>query len=254
MKARVESARKSLSQRTRLTFALFGIILAALLVVGLTSAANPAQIGIFELDGNGFAEGNGADWNCLFGTPTASCPLTPQPVVKAKFEDKTLDTTDDILGGGSKDILDIPQWNLVSQKPPAKDDLAHAAWANYNVTVDGAPHDILYFTADRISNNGDAFLGFWFFKNKISVNADGSFNGQHEVGDTLVLVNFVQGQGGKADTQEIGVFVFVKVHVTVSLTPTSIVAVRVPRLPVVPSSQLMPVSCHPGGFASSETW
>jgi len=72
VKARVESARKSLKARTRLTFALVGIVLAALLVVGLTSAANPANVGVFELDGNGFttASSTAADWNCLFGTPS----------------------------------------------------------------------------------------------------------------------------------------------------------------------------------------
>src|SRR5262249_31140921 len=111
----------------------------------------------------------------------------------------------------SKDILDTDQRNGVNQKPPPKDDLAHAAWANYNLSVTGdtAKHDILYFSADRISNNGDAFMGFWFFKGNIAEDASGKFTPKHSVGDTLVLVNFLQGSGGKASTQSIGVFEWV---------------------------------------------
>ena len=50
---------------------------------------------------------------------------------------------------------------------------------------------IFYFGADRISNNGDTFLGFWFFKSLVSI-VDGDFDGNHVEGDTLVLVNFPQ--------------------------------------------------------------
>jgi uncharacterized repeat protein (TIGR01451 family) len=217
VKAKVDSARRSVQARTRAAVVAFAILLAALLIVGLTSAANPAlpPNTVFELDGNGFTTPSStlADWNCLYTDPTTNptptnCPAT-QPAAKTSLvSDKTLDTTDDILGTGSKDILDIPQWDLVSQKPPAKDDLAHAAWANYSVPVDGAPHDILYFTADRISNNGDAFMGFWFFKGDVG-ESGGEVAGTHQAGDTLVLVNFIQGSGQKSDVQEIGVYKWV---------------------------------------------
>src|SRR4029079_12562783 len=182
----------------------FGIILAALLVVGLTSAANPAQVGVFELDGHGCTPpaSTASDWICLFATRT-NCPAT-QPAAKLLVNDPVLDTNDDILGGGSKDILDIPQWTLVTQKPPAKQYLAHAPWANY----DSSGHDIVYFAADRVSNNGDAFMGFWFFKGDVG-ESGGAITGVHQVGDTLVLVNFIQGSGTKSDVQEIGVFKWV---------------------------------------------
>jgi uncharacterized repeat protein (TIGR01451 family) len=185
-----------------------GAVMAGLLVVGLTSAANPAAQGLFELDGNGFTtvSSTAADWNCLFGT-TTNCPATLPPA-SVHVTDPTLDTGDNILGQGSKDILPISQWTPVTQKPPAKDDIANAAWANY---VGPQNHDFVYFAADRVSNNGDAFLGFWFFKNKVS-ESNGSFTGQHEVGDILVLVNFIQGQGASkvsGGTQEIGVYKWV---------------------------------------------
>jgi uncharacterized repeat protein (TIGR01451 family) len=193
-------------------FALLGMVLAALLVVGLTSAANPSlpPSGTFELDGNGFTTPTStlADWNCLFLDPTTNpvatnCPAT-QPPARTFKTDPVLDSNDDILGGGSKDILPISQWNLVSQKPPAKDDIAHAAWANY----DSNGHDIIYFAADRISNNGNAYLGFWFFKGSVG-ETGGSISGEHQVGDTLVLVNFIQGNGSATDSQEIGVYEWV---------------------------------------------
>src|SRR5207249_1100170 len=55
------------------------------------------------------------------------------------------------------------------------------------------PNNILYFGADRLANNGDAQLGFWFFRNAVSPNADGTFSGSHAVGDLLILVNYLQG-------------------------------------------------------------
>jgi hypothetical protein len=211
-----------------LAFALVGIVMAALLAVGLTSAANPADVGLFELDGNGFATASTpqlADWNCLFGSVQTNCTGAPQPAAKSLVNDKTLDTTDDILGQGSKDILDISDWHLVSQKPPAKDDLAHAAWANYSKDVNGTTHDVVYFSADRISNNGDAFMGFWFFKGDVH-ESGGAISGSHTVGDILVLVDFIQGNANKSDSQEIGVYKWVGTGGDVNGTLQTVVALH----------------------------
>ena len=88
-------------------------------------------------------------------------------------------------------------------------DLAHAAWANY----EQGTHDLVYFAADRISNNGSAFLGFWFFKGNVTKNPTGTgFTGVHTVGDILVLANFVQGNGGSkisGASETVGVFEWV---------------------------------------------
>lgn len=93
-----------------------------------------------------------------------------------------------IFGGGDKDILDIDKWSWKDGSVPDKDDLTHAYAAAYNENSDL----LLYFGADRIANAGDAFMGFWFFKQKVTALPNGSFSGKHTVGDTLVLINFPQ--------------------------------------------------------------
>src|SRR5262245_43194050 len=166
---------RTLRQRLRLLTALAGVVLAALIAVAITGAVNPAKVATFELDGNAVATNASADddWNCDFGTPT-SCQNPPAPIAQTYIGDPVNDNGDDILGGGSKDILPISGWTRVTQKPPAKDDIANAAWASYSVDVaNGPPHEVVYFTADRISNNGDAYMGFWFFKDKIGVGQNG---------------------------------------------------------------------------------
>lgn len=93
-----------------------------------------------------------------------------------------------IFGGGDKDILDIDKWSWSDGSVPDKDDLTHAYAAAYNENNDL----LLYFGADRISNVGDAFMGFWFFKQKVTALPNGKFSGKHTAGDTLVLINFPQ--------------------------------------------------------------
>ena len=223
----VDPGRRTLRQKLRVFAALVSAVLAALVVVAIPGAVNPAQGDTFELDGNAFATAASAndDWNCIFGTDFTNCQNPPAPEATAHVTDPVGDTGDDILGQGSKDILPIAQWTHVTQKPPAKDDIKNAAWASYSVPVAGdpIPHDIVYFTADRISNNGDAFMGFWFFKSHISEGANGTFNGTHTVGDTLILVDFIQGKGQQADVQEIGVYKWVETGGDVNGTLQTIV-------------------------------
>lgn len=52
---------------------------------------------------------------------------------------------------------------------------------------------VIYFGADRFANVGDAFMGFWFFQDDVQALDDGSFSGQHVVGDVLVLIDYPQG-------------------------------------------------------------
>ena len=63
---------------------------------------------------------------------------------------------------------------------------------------------MIYFGADRFANNGDAALGFWFFQGDVSLGPNGQFQGQHEVGDILVQVDFVGG-----DESEVQIFKWV---------------------------------------------
>lgn len=135
----------------------------------------------FELDANPQDDvpvANSDDW----ATPPSSGGST-------KFTGIIQDTAPkSIHGGGDKDILDIDKWGWGDGSVPDKDDLTHAYAAAYNENNDL----LLYFGADRIANAGDAFMGFWFFKQKVTALPNGKFSGKHTAGDTLVLINFPQ--------------------------------------------------------------
>jgi hypothetical protein len=104
-------------------------------------------------------------------------------------------------GGGSKDPQDIPNWKWKDGSVPDKDNLQHAFAARYNLTpsatcptVGGATKcSLLFFGSDRFDNSGDAQQGFWFFQNKVSVNANGTFDGAHANGDVLIVSDFSNG-------------------------------------------------------------
>ena len=161
-----------------------------LLVVGFTIAIPSALAvhsnGLFELDGNAIDEASaGADWS------TAVNGGTPNQISKVFVSDPFNDSGDNIFtGGGSKDDLDIPNWQWTTGSPPDKDDLEHAYAAGY---TDANGHLIVYFGADRYATSGDSNLGFWFTKNGITPNGDGTFSAPHADGDLFVVSEFTQG-------------------------------------------------------------
>ncbi|MDI3326905.1 hypothetical protein QKW35_21240, partial [Pontibacterium granulatum] len=122
---------------------------------------------------------------------------------------------------GSKDVNDISEWQSTENNvAPDKDQILDAFAAAYINPADypltGTPvHEagdrMLYFGLDRFAVNGDAQVGFWFLKGQVSVDIDmdpntaDPFIGSHQVGDILVLSDFVQ--GGKIS--EIRVFEWV---------------------------------------------
>jgi len=141
------------------------------------------DLGLFELDGN--AEDDvpaavaGDDWD----TP-------PNAGGAFEFTGITADPApESIFTGGRKDIQDIPQWGHKDGSVPDKDDLTNAYAAAYNNGGDL----IVYFGADRFANVGDAFVGFWFFKEAVVALPNGDFSGNHTTDDTLVLVDYPQG-------------------------------------------------------------
>lgn len=103
------------------------------------------------------------------------------------------------MGGGSKDEQDIPNWKHRGGEPPDKDDITNAYAAAYQNPDNG--NLILTFGIDRFDTSGDAQLGFWFFQQNIQPVAGGTFNGVHQDGDILVLVNF--SGGGDVPTIEV---------------------------------------------------
>jgi hypothetical protein len=148
------------------------------------------ESGLFELDGNALQDEGSPppdDWELLHINPAAGSQViftevTPDVIGPDVNEDR-------IFVGGRKDIQDIDKWGWKdSGGLPDKDDLTNAYAAAY--TDDS--NFITYFGADRFSNVGDAFMGFWFFQDQVKALDDGTFQGHHEVNDILVLINFPQ--------------------------------------------------------------
>jgi hypothetical protein len=151
----------------------------------------------FELDGNVTdAGGGGDDWSTanyggIGGTQLAKTGVLADPRPTSIF-----------VGGGSKDDLDVSQWKFKDGSVPDKDDITNAYAVAYKVNTDL----VIYAGADRFDNSGDAFMGFWFFQNPITLGTGGGgggtpFVGQHAVGDILVLANFTN--GGTTATVEV---------------------------------------------------
>jgi hypothetical protein len=166
------------------------------------SAMAVDDIGRFEMDANaaeGGPYGTSEDWATLFadGSENGGTPIVFSGIL---HDHGPLS----IFEGGRKDILDLDTWRWKSGSVPDKDDISHAYAAAYRceTTVEGECEEgdiVAYYGADRYSNTGDAYLGFWFFKDNVTLNSDGTFSGSHVSrgpgtgGDILVLVNFPQG-------------------------------------------------------------
>src|SRR5262245_28322172 len=130
----------------------------------LAPSLNPA---LFELDKNAVnAPATGDDWNNVLCPINASGLCTSQPNpgpgggslantgVLADPAGTSIFTT-----GGSKDDLDVPNWQHTSGSVPDKDEITNAYAAAY---FQGGSQ-FIYFGADRFANNGSATFGFWFF-------------------------------------------------------------------------------------------
>lgn len=163
------------------------------------------EIGLFELDANAVEDGTPPpdDWATLcdpVAVPGGPCQ-NPNGSGGDAFAFTGIDADPapaSIFDGGKKDIQDISAWSHKDGAVPDKSDITNAYAAAYlvpaaNATATHQEGDlVIYFGADRIINVGDTFMGFWFFKDAVSANPDGTFSGVHMPGDTLVLVNFPQ--------------------------------------------------------------
>ncbi len=172
-------------------------LFAGCVIVGASAlmAPLPAMAGnvtdTFELDGNVSQGASGKDdWSSV-NTGGGSAAIVARTGVLADPAPKSIFT-----GGGSKDDGDLSGplssaggWKYKDGSVPDKDDIVNAYAVAYNVNGDL----VVYAGADRFDNSGDAFMGFWFFKSNISLNANGTFSGVHTQGDVLVLANFQNG-------------------------------------------------------------
>ncbi len=150
---------------------------------------------VIEIDGNCTDEaGGGLDFGAVADGSAAGDPriivssgLVMDPAPLTIF-----------TGGGSKDDLDIPNWQWKDGSVPAKDNFTNGIAVLMEDPV--THHRILAVAGDRYANNGDAQIGFWVFHNPVGLNPDGTFSGQHTPGDLLVLAHFLQG-GAVADLE-----------------------------------------------------
>jgi spore coat protein CotF len=117
---------------------------------------------------------------------------------------------DNIFAGNEKDFFFAADWFWKLGTAKDKNDIANGAAALVssvivnNVTLTGS---FLVFAGDRITNNGDAQIGFWFFQNgtaPVTVSGVNTFspekNGLPYPGDLLVLADFTGGGNNAAVT------------------------------------------------------
>ncbi|WP_456064324.1 immunoglobulin domain-containing protein, partial [Chryseobacterium koreense] len=96
-------------------------------------------------------------------------------------------TNDDSFTQGSSDPNLISTWAWENGQTNSKGDISNAA----AVLIGNK----LYFSGDRTAINGNAQIGFWFFRDEVAPNSNFKFTGQHQIGDILVLSNFTNGGG-----------------------------------------------------------
>jgi len=232
------------SRRRRWTFLWCLIAVVGLGVVFIPGALAVHDEGVFQLEGNALHTGDvigtnanpqstlGAahDWDQVYADVTNS--TTTSGAEAMAFVTDGFGAGDSILNGGAtKDINDLqPSWlwkQTATTSVQDKDDIEHAFAAQYSVDknpgncgtlLNQDPCVLLYFGADRFSNSGDAVMGFWFFKSKITksaldANGNGTFIGHHTArttdsqghiltrGDILVVSDFRA--GGKAPSIQV---------------------------------------------------
>ncbi|MDM5271673.1 hypothetical protein PGH07_05760 [Sulfurovum sp. zt1-1] len=141
----------------------------------------------FELDGNianGAAPGD--DWSDIKDGNSSAFSTTDGIVYDPQG-------TSIFTQGGSKDVRPVSAWRHTSGSVPDKNEILNMAAAAYNIDIGDGPELIVYLHGDRYSNDGDAQMGVWFFQEHVSMNNDGTFSGEHRLGDILMLAEFVNG-------------------------------------------------------------
>lgn len=177
-------------KRTRLRLLLSAPLMLLLLLAWPAYAVDgPADP--FELDGNALQDGVKDDWQNIADSTDSASTTTARPIIDGL-------NLSIFTQGGSKDIRDVSQWRYTDGSVPDKDEILNAAAAAYE-GPDGPdpgsdPDLLIYFAADRYSNDGDAQIGFWFFQNEVTLDpGSNKFIGTHKANDVLVLTTFEGG-------------------------------------------------------------
>ena len=194
--------------------AALGTALGAALAGGLVLTSALAVHGSpfpFELDGNVADPAGGADdWQGVFELSGVTPPSTGSPVAgngETFVHDLPAGSAKETQYDAGKDSLDLSGWTRkdVTKVTPDKDNITDAFAKVYMVDHDGnaatPEHRVIYFGMDRLANNGDAALGFWFFRNKVELTGTNGFSPNHTArnlatgqrGDILVQLDVING-------------------------------------------------------------
>lgn len=158
------------------------------------------------------------DWDTVMGfggTPYPTTRLAPdakESEGETFVNDTLVDANGDELTAfikSNKDIDDTDTWDWDADPiSPPKNDITNAYAKAYRYDHDAdattPDHTIVYFGSDRYADDGDAAMGYWFFRNAVAPGPNNKFAGKHAVGDVLIQIDY-RGTG----TNEIEVFKWV---------------------------------------------
>lgn len=225
--ARLSTAKNNILTATRLTASAAGSPLQS----SCGPTIPPALCNTFEIEGNAVDDsgfpGLPEDWNDVYSTTETNAvppqgvltgaPTTGSAALVRTFINDQGGADQIFTQGGSKDFNDISDWRHTTGSVPDKDQITHGGAARYHDPTTG--HDVLTFFADRFDNSGDSNIGFWFFKNPIGLNPDGTFSSLHAIGDIFIISSFTKGGG----TSTIQVFKWVGANAATECAPPGVI-------------------------------
>ena len=169
-----------------------GSIIAVFLVMGFGTQTSAAEnvLDYFEIDDGNIESVVRDDWDRIRDGTSSAFATTHNEISGdggGILHDELKMSI--FTGGGSKDISDVSKWAWKHGSVPDKDEILHASAAAYNANGEL----LIYLMADRYAVEGSAEMGAWFFQERVLVNEDGTFSGNHKNGDLLMLATFTQG-------------------------------------------------------------
>ena len=155
------------------------------------------------------------DWDSLFniqpgaapgnalGTVTGPKAVLPDGFVAADFQKDFGNTGTTFLTGdntvfatGSKDELDIPDWQCgQDNNVNSKTDIING----FAALMEDGDEEIIYFGLEKDVDNGSNNVGVWLLQDPevgcTSAGGNTDFTGEHQVGDILIVSAFTNGGG-----------------------------------------------------------
>ncbi|HEY4617283.1 MAG TPA: hypothetical protein VIH09_03720, partial [Flavobacterium sp.] len=163
--------------------AVFMIFAFALFMPSQMQAQHPYGF----MDGNVYSNGT-IDWQNVYNKSGLPAGSISTGII---FDGKAPDSI--YTGGGTKDHLPINganaskswQWKTADASSSDKTNLQEAG----AILIAGK----IYFFGNKFAAEGTTTIGFWFFKDFIGPIAGGRFEGEHSIGDILVVADIEQG-------------------------------------------------------------